>query len=170
MADKYLKKDRTVPQPTDAFDAFRSLHFKADTRTNAEKVQDSVVEAGHETRSVNQVVKMVNLSLSEKVKRLEKLKEDSKRFEDELNLFMGSPSAQQNTIPQVPSAPTVPTAQTISTNTQASPQASPNPNSTDIYMISRDLMTLINKYGLQKFSTALNGVLLEFNAKENKPQ
>ena len=168
MADKYLKKDRTIPQSGDAFDAFRSLHFKTDTRTNAEKVQDSVVEAGHETRSVNQVVKMVNMSISEKVKRLEKLKEDSKRFEDELNLFTGSPSIQQNAPQPTQSVPTIPT--TIPTPAQTSQQPSTNPFSTDIYMISRDLMTLINKYGLQKFSTALNGVLTEINSKENKPQ
>src|SRR5574338_1579753 len=133
LTDKHIKKDRTVPQSEDAFDAFRSLHFKTDTRTNTEKVQDSVVEAGHETRSVNQVVKMVNLSLSEKVKRLEKLKEDSKRFEDELNLFMGNPNTQQSTIPPVPSAPTVPTAQTTVPTSTQTPQTSPNPSSTDIY-------------------------------------
>src|SRR5574338_1688837 len=108
LTDKHIKKDRTVPQSEDAFDAFRSLHFKTDTRTNTEKVQDSVVEAGHETRSVNQVVKMVNLSLSEKVKRLEKLKEEAKRCDDELNLFMGSSPEKQNQIPSIPAGPSTP--------------------------------------------------------------
>lgn len=170
LADKYLKKDKTIPQPADAFDAFRSLHFKVDQRTNAEKVKDSVAEAGHETRSVNQVVKMVNLSISEKVKRLEKLKEDSKRFDDELNLFTGSSNTQQ------PSAPATPSVSNPQVNPQITPQTATQSlqNSTastpEIYLISRDLRSIISKYGLQKFSTALNGVLSEINNTENKTQ
>ena len=170
LADKYLKKDRTIPQSTDAFDAFRSLHFKVDQRSNAEKVKDSVAEAGHETRSVNQVVKMVNLSISEKVKRLEKLKEDSKRFDDELNLFMGSSNAQQSQVPATPSVPNPQTSPQAAPQTVTPPVQNQAASPSELYFISRDLRSIINKYGLQKFSTALNGVLSEINNAENQTQ
>lgn len=165
MADKHLRKDRSVPQSNDEFNAFRSLHFKTDNRTNAEKVQDSVVEAGHETRSVNQVVKLVNMSLSEKVKRLQQLKQESKRFDDELNMFTSSTNEQQP--PQSP-----PPATTQPTAAQPTPvqnvQASQNTETSDVYAISSNLLSLISRYGLPKFSVALNGVLSDIKASEGK--
>lgn len=162
MTEKHIKKDRTVPQSEDAFDAFRSLHFKTDNRTNTEKVQDSVVEAGHETRSVNQVVKLVNMSINEKVKRLQQLKQESKRFDDELNMFTSSASESQ------------PTPQSTSPGQSAAPaqsaptQASQTADASDVYAISSSLLSLINRYGLPKFSVALNGVLSDIKASENK--
>ena len=156
LTENHIKKYRTVHQSEDAFDAFRSLHFKTDNRTNTEKVQDSVVEAGHETRSVNQVVKLVNMSINEKVKRLQQLKQESKRFDDELNMFTSSAnepqSSEQPTTP-VQSAPT---------------QASQTADASDVYAISSSLLSLINRYGLPKFSVALNGVLSDIKASENK--
>ncbi|MBI5697094.1 MAG: hypothetical protein HZC29_01025 [Thaumarchaeota archaeon] len=160
MADKHLRKDRSVPQSNDAFDAFRSLHFKTDNRTNAEKVQDSVVEAGHETRSVNQVVKLVNMSINEKVKRLQQLKQESKRFDDELNMFTSSTNEQQPPQPQQTATAQPAPVQNV--------QASQNTDASDVYAISSNLLSLINRYGLPKFSVALNGVLSDIKASEGK--
>lgn len=144
MTDKHLKKNHEL-SPDDPFDAYRSIHFKRDTRTNEEKVKDSVTEAGHETRSVNQVVKLVNLSLTEKVKRLEKLKEESKRFDEELNMFNNMEKKSFE---------------------QSQPAPINAPSSTDLQLVSSDLLNLINKYGVNALTIALDKILS--NIKETK--
>jgi tRNA nucleotidyltransferase/poly(A) polymerase len=139
LADRHIKKDK-VYDSADPIDAFRSIHFKIDNRTNEEKVKDSVAEAGHETRSVNQVVKLVNMSISEKVKKLEKLKQDSKRFDEELNMFTSGLNE--------PPKPT-----------QSVPQNMQTLDQHEIEAISKELLGLINKYGAKKLSTAFDKVL-----------
>jgi len=124
----------------DPMDAFRSIGFKIDNRTNEEKVKDGVTEAGHETRSVNQVVKLVNISISEKVKKLEKLKADSKRFDEELNMFADGLSESPKPTQSVPQ------------NMQTSVQD-------EIDVISKELSDLISKYGAKKLLTALDKAL-----------
>lgn len=136
MSRRYLKKV-DLPKSEGPIDAFRSIHFKEDLRSNSEKVQDSVNEAGHETRSVNQVVKLVNLHLSEKVKRLEELKKASKRFDEELNMFTSGIGEEQPTINSIPSS------------------------DDDISIISDQLSTMINKYGFEKLSNALDRILAQ---------
>lgn len=108
-------------------------------------MQDGVVEAGQETRSVNQVVKLVNVHLSEKVKKLQKLKEDSKRFDEELNMFASNLHEQKN----------------VSAEPQSKPDNKPGQvsNVTDVSEVSNDLLLLINKYGFGKLSTALDNIL-----------
>ena len=71
---------------------------------------------------------------------------------------MGSSAEKQN---QIPSTPVVP-------STPVTPNPTPTASTPEIYMISRDLLSLINKYGLPKFSIALNGVLSDIKASENK--
>jgi len=139
LADKQIKKEKTY-DIDDPFDAFRSIHFRVDNRTNEEKVKDSMTEAGHETRSVNQVVKLVNMSISEKVKKLEKLKQDSKRFDEELNMFTNGLNENPQSVSQ-----STPIAQ--------------NFTETEIDTISKELVSLINKYGAKKLSVALDNVL-----------
>lgn len=148
MTDKHLKKEQQLG-PDDPFDAFRSIHFKKDTRTNEEKVKDGVTEAGHETRSVNQVVKLVNMSLSEKVKRLERLKQESKRFDEELNMFTSG--LNENPNPSLPS--------------QNPPFAH---SGESIQMVSNDLIHLINKYGIDNLTTALDKILSDIKTNQNK--
>lgn len=145
MVDKHLKKHYIDKVDDDPLNAYRSVHFKKDQRTNSEKVQDGVVEAGQETRSVNQVVKLVNVHLSEKVKKLQKLKEDSKRFDEELNMFASNLHEQKN----------------VSAEPQSKPDNKPGQvsNVTDVSEVSNDLLLLINKYGFGKLSTALDNIL-----------
>lgn len=140
MVDRHIKKDK-IDDSADPIDAFRSIHFRIDNRTNEEKVKDSVAEAGHETRSVNQVVKLVNMSISEKVKKLEKLKQDSKRFDDELNFFTSDLNEQPK-----------PNLQTVNHNIQNSAES-------EIEAISNELTLLANKYGTKKLFIALDDVL-----------
>jgi hypothetical protein len=135
LSRRYLKKV-DLPKSEEPIDAFRSIHFKEDLRTNSEKVQDSVNEAGHETRSVNQVVKLVNLHLSEKVKRLEELKKASKRFDEELNMFTSGIGEEQPTINNLPA-------------------------SDDLAIITDQLSSMINKYGFEKLSSALDRILAQ---------
>jgi hypothetical protein len=145
LNDKHLKKYTTEKKSDDPLNAFRSIHFKKDVRTNSEKVQESVAEAGQETRSVNQVVKLVNIHLNEKVKKLERLKEESKRFDEELNMFTKGIGEQQS----VPSVPP--------TGSQAS--GNPGISDADMYAVTNDLILIINKYGFEKLSVALDRII-----------
>lgn len=154
MADKHLKKHVIDQIDDDPFSAFRSVHFKKDLRTNSEKVQDGVMEAGQETRSVNQVVKLVNVHLSEKVKKLEKLKEASKRFDEELNMFTSGIGEQKNAGEQAPNSESKPVPAAIEG---------------DISAVSQDLLHLIHKYGFGKLSSALDNILSQNPDLANKP-
>lgn len=148
MTDKHLKKEQQLG-PDDPFDAFRSIHFKKDTRTNEEKVKDGVTEAGHETRSVNQVVKLVNMSLSEKVKRLERLKQESKRFDEELNMFTSGLNENPSPSPPYQNPPLTSSGESIQ-------------------MVSNDLIHLINKYGIDNLTAALDKILSDIKTNQNK--
>lgn len=148
MTDKHLKKEQQLG-PDDPFDAFRSIHFKKDTRTNEEKVKDGVTEAGHETRSVNQVVKLVNMSLSEKVKRLERLKQESKRFDEELNMFTSGLNENPSPSPPYQNPPFTHSGESIQ-------------------MVSNDLIHLINKYGIDNLTAALDKILSDIKTNQNK--
>lgn len=145
LSDKHLKKYNIEKKTDDPLDAFRSIHFQKDTRTNSKKLQESVVEAGQETRSVNQVVKLVNIHLSEKVKKLEKLKEASKRFDEELNMFTKGIDEQQNQQSAPPAAQ--PQNQGVSES--------------DMYAVTNDLVTIINKYGFQRLTMALDRIIAQ---------
>jgi hypothetical protein len=144
------------PSTDDPMDAYRSVILRSGKTEQEQKdIEETVAETGHETRNVNQVVKLVNIHLSEKVKRLNEIKAASKRFDDELNMFT-NPTGQDklnselttNPVPQEPSQP-VPEKPTI--------------ESQPVY---GDLLVLINKYGFEQLSQALDAIL----SKNQKPQ
>lgn len=134
LSDKRIQKDKT-PVDQEPMDAFRSIHFRKDTRSHSDKLYDSVADAGQETRSTNQIVKLVNLHLNERMKHLQKIKDASKKFDDEVNMFTSS--AKEENLPQSKSIPG-------DTETQA---------------LSNELATLISKHGFKKLSDALELLL-----------
>lgn len=137
------------PISDDPMDAYRSVILRSGKSEEEQKdIEETVAEAGHETRNVNQVVKLVNLHLSEKVKRLNEIKAASKRFDDELNMFTNpitqetnQSSELQNSTPQAPNK-TIPEKPII--------------ESQPVY---NDLLDLINKYGFEQLSQALDAIL-----------
>ena len=129
-------------------DAYRSVILRSGkTEHETKDIEETVAEAGHETRSVNQVVKLVNVHLSEKVKRLNELKAASKRFDDELNMFT-------NPIQQEPAH----TVSELPANPPQQPAPSVEPQN-DSQAVLSDLSVLINKYGFEKLSKALDEIL-----------
>ncbi|MEM3172329.1 MAG: hypothetical protein QXE82_02200 [Candidatus Nitrosotenuis sp.] len=149
MKKRHLEKIGS-PTSDDPMDAYRSIILRAGKQEEEQKdIEETVAEAGHETRSVNQVVKLVNLHLSEKVKRLNEIKAASKRFDDELNMFT-NPVVQEADQPS--ELQTSPTAQEPS----RAAQASPNIESQPVY---GDLLALINRYGFEQLSQALDAIL-----------
>lgn len=134
-----------APSSADPMDAYRSVILRSGKSAPESKdIKETVAEAGHETRSVNQVVKLVNIHLSEKVKRLNEIKAASKRFDDELNMFTNpAQQEQENTI-----------------NESHKPQESiSEPHSNESQAVLDDLSALINKYGFEKLSKALDEIL-----------
>lgn len=136
MADRHLER-RKYEQDIDPLDnPTREVYFRKDDRDNAEKVKDKVAEAGNDTRNANQYVKFVNAHLQDKVSKLERLKAEQRKFEQELDMFKVEPSAHQ------PS------------------QATENKaRDSENIMIVNDLSALINKYGFEKLSAALDSIL-----------
>lgn len=149
MKKRHLEKIGS-PADGDPMDAYRSVILRSGkTEAEAKDIQETVAEAGHETRSVNQVVKLVNLQLSEKVKRLNELKAASKRFDDELNMFTNPMSQESSpTISEIPSNPTPQPPTPVILESQNESQE-----------VSNDLLILINKYGFEKLSKALDEIL-----------
>lgn len=136
MADRHLER-RKYEQDIDPLDnPAREVYFRKDDRDNAEKVKDKVAEAGNDTRNANQYVKFVNAHLQDKVSKLERLKAEQRKFEQELDMFKVEPSAPQ------PS------------------QATENKaRDSENILIVNDLSALINKYGFEKLSAALDSIL-----------
>jgi hypothetical protein len=131
-------------------DAYRSVIIRSGkSEPETKDIQETVAEAGHETRSVNQVVKLVNLQLSEKVKRLNELKAASKRFDDELNMFTNPLQREPSqTVSELPSNVTPQPPTPVVSESQNESQE-----------VSNDLLILINKYGFEKLSKALDEIL-----------
>jgi hypothetical protein len=138
------------PITDDPMDAYRSVILRSGKTEQEQKdIEETVAEAGHETRSVNQVVKLVNLHLSEKVKRLNEIKAASKRFDDELNMFT-NPIAQETD--QSSKLQTNPTPQEPDKTLLEKPIIESQP-------VYNDLLDLINKYGFEQLSEALDAIL-----------
>jgi hypothetical protein len=144
------------PTSDDPMDAYRSVILRSGkSEPDTKDIEETVAEAGHETRSVNQVVKLVNIHLSEKVKRLNELKAASKRFDDELNMFTNpTPQEPNHTVSELPSNP-VP---------QEPNRSALGAFSNESQAVTNDLLILINKYGFEKLSQALDEILSK-NAK-----
>jgi hypothetical protein len=136
LADRHLER-RKYEQDIDPLDnPTREVYFRKDGRDNAEKVKDKVVEAGNDTRNANQYVKFLNAHVQDKVSKLERLKAEQRKFEQELDMFKVDPSAPQ------PS------------------QATENKaRDSENILIVNDLSALINKYGFEKLSAALDSIL-----------
>lgn len=139
---KYLEK-QNAPQ-NDEEDPFgqmyRRLYFKeeeVDTREHSEKVKDKFAEAGNDTRNANQFVKFVNAHIQNKVTQLEKVKEAQRKFEQELNMFNSQ------------------------TDFSVQEQAKESEVSSDVEnaLIMRQLSAMINKYGIEKMSKALDQMM-----------
>ncbi|MFN3655326.1 MAG: hypothetical protein ACK4TO_08395 [Candidatus Nitrosotenuis sp.] len=138
------------PITDDPMDAYRNIILRSGkTKQEQKDIEETVAEAGHETRSVNQVVKLVNIHLSEKVKRLNEIKAASKRFDDELNMFT-NPIAQE-------------ADQSSELQTNAAPLESsktiPEKPIIESQPVYNDLLDLINKYGFEQLSQALDAIL-----------
>lgn len=136
MADRHLERKK-YEQDIDPLDnPTREVYFRKDGRDNAEKVKDKVAEAGNDTRNANQYVKFLNAHVQDKVSKLEKLKAEQRKFEEELNMFKVDPSTPQQN-------------QTAEKKVQDSENV----------LIVNDLSALISKYGFEKLSAALDSIL-----------
>ncbi|CDI05577.1 hypothetical protein NITUZ_30269 [Candidatus Nitrosotenuis uzonensis] len=138
---KYLEKQDTSQNDEDPFGpTFRKLYFKEeeiDTREHSEKVKDKFAEAGNDTRNANQFVKFVNAHIQNKVSHLEKIKEAQRKFEEELNMFSSG------------------------TDVPVQKQSKQDNTNSDVEnaLIIRQLSAMINKYGIEKMSKALDQIL-----------
>jgi hypothetical protein len=138
------------PTSDDPMDAYRSVILRSGkSESDSKDIEETVAEAGHETRSVNQVVKLVNIHLSEKVRRLNELKAASKRFDDELNMFANPIPQEPSAVSELPSSPAPQEPNRVVSET--------SPNETQA--VTNDLLILINKYGFEKLSQALDTIL-----------
>jgi hypothetical protein len=118
----------------------RKLHFEDAVeevaKDSADKVKDKFVETGNDTRNTDQYVKLVNAHIQNKVSTLERIKQAQRKFEQEVDMF--------------------------NVNTQETDQDSGMPpQSLDVesVLIIRELSTMINKYGIEKISKALDQIL-----------
>ncbi|QLH08879.1 hypothetical protein [Candidatus Nitrosotenuis sp. DW1] len=118
----------------------RKLFFKEelDTRDRSERVKDQFIEAGQDTRNANQFVKLVNAQLQKKVSQIAKIKEAQRKYEEEMNMFKVDTVVEQSGF-----------------------QAKGNEVSNDVEaaLITRELSAMINKYGFEKLTKALDAIM-----------
>lgn len=118
----------------------RKLFFKEelDKRDRSERVKDQFIEAGQDTRNANQFVKLVNAQLQKKVSQIEKIKEAQRKYEEEMNMFRtDTPVVEQSGF-------------------QARNEAV---NDVEAALITRELSAMINKYGFDKLTKALDAIM-----------
>jgi hypothetical protein len=118
----------------------RKLFFKEelDKRDRSERVKDQFIEAGQDTRNANQFVKLVNAQLQKKVSQIEKIKEAQRKYEEEMNMFRtDTPVVEQSGF-------------------QARNEAA---NDVEAALITRELSAMINKYGFDKLTKALDAIM-----------
>ena len=114
----------------------RRLYFDyddSDKRDRSEKVKDEIDQAGKDTRNANQYVKLVNAHLQNKMSALQRIKEAQKKFEQEIDMFKMTEEGTDQKQPV--------TNQT---------------NDAETILIIRELSSMINKYGVEKISKALD--------------
>ncbi|WKT57478.1 hypothetical protein QVH35_08845 [Candidatus Nitrosotenuis chungbukensis] len=118
----------------------RKLFFKEelDTRDRSERVKDQFIEAGQDTRNANQFVKLVNAQLQKKVSQIAKIKEAQRKYEEEMNMFKVDAVVEQSGF-----------------------QAKSNEVSNDVEaaLITREPSAMINKYGFEKLTKALDAIM-----------
>jgi hypothetical protein len=119
----------------------RKLFFKEelDKRDRSERVKDQFIEAGQDTRNANQFVKLVNAQLQKKVSQIEKIKEAQRKYEEEMNMFRTDTAVVE----------------------QREFEARKNEavNDVEAAMITRELSAMINKYGFDKLTKALDSIM-----------
>lgn len=118
----------------------RKLFFKEelDTRDRSERVKDQFIEAGQDTRNANQFVKLVNAQLQKKVSQIEKIKEAQRKYEEEMNMFRADTVVEQREFQ--------------ARNNEAV-------NDVEAALITRELSAMINKYGFDKLTKALDAIM-----------
>ncbi|MEW6043510.1 MAG: hypothetical protein AB1608_04555 [Thermoproteota archaeon] len=109
----------------------RAVNVQQDTRDHAERVKDQIDETREDTRNADQYMRFVNAHLQHKVSTLEKIKEVQKKFDDELNMFKTDPV-------------------TLEKNSNSEIEKT---------IIVKELSALINRYGFEKLSDALDTIL-----------
>jgi len=118
----------------------RKLFFKEeyDTRDRSERVKEQFIEAGQDTRNANQFVKLVNAQLKKKVSQIEKIKEAQRKYEEEMNMFKTDTVIGQKEF-----------------------EVKNNEGSSDVEtaLITRELSAMINKYGFDKLTKALDSIM-----------
>jgi len=118
----------------------RKLFFKEETdnRDHSERVKDQFIEAGQDTRNANQFVKLINAQLQKKVSQIEKIKEAQRKYEEEMNMFRTDTVIEQKEF-QVK-------------NNEVT-------NDVETALITRELSAMINKYGFEKLTKALDSIM-----------
>ncbi|TBR22847.1 MAG: hypothetical protein EPO63_06690 [Candidatus Nitrosotenuis sp.] len=118
----------------------RKLFFKEeyDTRDRSERVKEQFIEAGQDTRNANQFVKLVNAQLQKKVSQIEKIKEAQRKYEEEMNMFKVDTVVEEKEF-QI-------------RNKEAT-------NDVESALITRELSAMINKYGFEKLTKALDSIM-----------
>ncbi|HEY8110051.1 MAG: hypothetical protein ACHQW9_01940 [Nitrososphaerales archaeon] len=149
MAEKHIAKRDTVEKNITNDDlediiesgGTRKLFFKEelDTRDRSERVKDQFIEAGQDTRNTNQFVKLINAQLQKKVSQIEKIKEAQRKYEEEMNMFKTDTAVVEQKEFQV-------------RNNGAA-------NDIEAALITRELSAMINKYGFDKLTKALDAIM-----------
>lgn len=111
---------------------------ESDRKDRSERVKEQFIEAGQDTRNANQFVKLVNAQLKKKVSQIEKIKEAQRKYEEEMNMFRSDVSIEQR--------------ESQARNNEAS-------NDVEAAMITRELSAMINKYGFEKLTKALDSIM-----------
>ena len=149
MAEKHIAKRDTIEKHITNDDlediiesgGTRKLFFKEelDTRDRSERVKDQFIEAGQDTRNTNQFVKLINAQLQKKVSQIEKIKEAQRKYEEEMNMFKTDTAVVEQKEFQV-------------RNNEAA-------NDIEAALITRELSAMINKYGFDKLTKALDAIM-----------
>ena len=111
---------------------------ESDRKDRSERVKEQFIEAGQDTRNANQFVKLVNAQLKKKVSQIEKIKEAQRKYEEEMNMFRSDVSMDQST------------SQTRNNEASSDVEAA---------LITRELSAMINKYGFDKLTKALDSIM-----------
>jgi hypothetical protein len=141
MHDRHLERKEARKEYDPLLDKpERELFFQHEEReaekTSAEKARDKVVEAGNDTRNTNQYVKLVNAHIQNKVSTLQRIKEAQKKFEQEVDMFKVNSAIEEQ------------------------PHARPTQSGdVESMLIIKELSVMINKYGIEKISKALDQIL-----------
>ena len=144
IAKRDIKEDRDFSNDTleDIIESggTRKLFFREElnTKDRSERVKEQFIEAGQDTRNANQFVKLVNAQLQKKVSQIEKIKEAQRKYEEEVNMFKVDAAVEQKEFQARNSA--------VASDVESA-------------LITRELSAMINKYGFEKLTKALDSIM-----------